>query len=477
MDSEAAPVGRTAANGSRTGPNTFTTRPSGRFRLSRTSAPREGANSDRTRTVPSWAMFSTTPSRLMPPLIRPLAMRAYYLTRAEFICIGTGAEARRNDPISAVPTPCPRFTSLTLFKVDFAPQINDRCEASRSAVWVRRNRPPNVLTGRLRCRVGKSVKLVPFEMERWQSTWENTVDFNLSESGVQPIPLRELLGDEAATERFLDYPLAYSQGNGTRELRTKIAAMYHDASPGHVLVTNGSSEANLLAMWHLVERGDEVVVMLPNYMENWGLAQMFGGNVKPLRLQESRNWQFDPDELSSLVTPKTKAIAICNPNNPTGTVMGEAQRKAVLDAARDRGAWLLSDEVYIGAEREGPRTESVWGEHERTLIVNGLSKAYALPGLRIGWVVGPPEAVATLWAHHDYTTLAPTYLSDRLAQIALAPKRREEILARFFFNDTATTEIYTLSLHDALPIFHADAQGLGLIGGSIALAAREIKPP
>src|SRR5207249_8285616 len=114
----------------------------------------------------------------------------------------------------------------------------------------------------------------------------------------------------------------------------------------------------------------------------------------------------------------------------TGAVMGDAQRKAVLDAARDRGAWLLSDEVYIGAEREGPRTQSVWGDYERTLIVNGLSKAYALPGLRIGWVVGPPEAVATLWAHHDYTTLAPTYLSDRLAQIALAPKRREEILAR-----------------------------------------------
>src|SRR2546425_817282 len=224
----------------------------------------------------------------------------------------------------------------------------------------------------------ESVKIVPFEMERWQSTWENSVDFNLSESGVQPIPLRELLGDEAATEPFLDYPLAYSQGNGTPELRAKIAAMYHDASPNHVLVTNGSSEANFLSMWHLVERGDEVVVMLPNYMENWGVVQMFGGHVKPLRLQEGRKWQFDPDELGSLVTPKTKAIAICNPDNPTGAVMGEAQRKAVLDAAQDRGAWLLSDEVYIGAEREGPRTESVWGEYERTLIVNGLSKAYAL---------------------------------------------------------------------------------------------------
>src|SRR3989440_1365974 len=233
--------------------------------------------------------------------------------------------------------------------------MKDLCTASRSSVWVRRDRSPNVLTARLRCRVGSSVKLIPFEMERWQSTWENTVDFNLSESGVQPIPLRELLGDEAATERFLDYPLAYSQGNGTPELRTKIAAMYRDVNPNQVLVTNGSSEANLLAMWHLVERGDEVVVMLPNYMENWGLAEMFGGNVKPLRLQEGRNWQVGPDERSTPVTARTKASATCKPTNPTGAVMGEAQRKAVLDAARDRGAWLGSDEVYIGAEREGPR--------------------------------------------------------------------------------------------------------------------------
>ncbi|TMQ51521.1 MAG: aminotransferase class I/II-fold pyridoxal phosphate-dependent enzyme [Candidatus Eisenbacteria bacterium] len=279
-------------------------------------------------------------------------------------------------------------------------------------------------------RWGDGVKIVPFEMERWQSTWENTVDFNLSESGVQPIPLRELLRDETTTQRFLDHPLAYSQGNGTPELRSKIADLYRDATPSHVLVTNGSSEGNLLAMWHLVEKGDEIVVMLPNYMENWGLVQIFGGTVKPLPLREDRKWQFDPDELSSVVTRKTKAIAICNPDNPTGAVMGDAQRRAILDAARDSGAWLLSDEVYLGAEREGPRTETAWGEYERTLIVNGLSKAYGLPGLRIGWIVGPPETIATLWGYHDYTTLAPTYLSDRLAQIALSPERREEILAR-----------------------------------------------
>jgi len=274
------------------------------------------------------------------------------------------------------------------------------------------------------------VKIVPFEMERWQSTWENSVEYNLSESGVQPIPLRELLRDAAAIERFLDHPLAYSQGNGTPELRSLIAGMYRGATPDHILVTNGSSEANLLALWHLVEPGDEVVVMLPNYMETWGLVQIFGGKVKPLRLREDLRWQFEPDELAGLVTRKTKAIAVCNPDNPTGAVMGHAQRKAVVDAARDADAWLLSDEVYIGSEREGPRTESLWGGYEKTLITNGLSKAYGLPGLRIGWLAGPPETIATLWGYHDYTTLTPTYLSDRLAQIAVAPKRRQEIFAR-----------------------------------------------
>ncbi|HWM51342.1 MAG TPA: aminotransferase class I/II-fold pyridoxal phosphate-dependent enzyme, partial [Thermoplasmata archaeon] len=237
------------------------------------------------------------------------------------------------------------------------------------------------------------MKLVPFQMERWQSTWEHEVEFNLSESGVEPLPLRELLREDGAVDRFLDHPLAYSQGNGTPELRSSIASLYPGATPDHVLVTNGSSEACLLALWHLVDPGDEIVLMLPNYMEGWGLVQMFGGKVRPLWLREELGWQFALDDLGSLVNRRTKAIVTCNPNNPTGAVMRDSQRKAILDAARDAGAWLLSDEVYIGAEREGPRTESLWDGCGKTLVLNGLSKAYALPGLRIGWLVGPPETI------------------------------------------------------------------------------------
>src|SRR5205823_4160026 len=105
------------------------------------------------------------------------------------------------------------------------------------------------------------MKLVPFEMERWQSTWEHSVEFNLSESGVEPLPLRELLRDDASVEHFLNHPLAYSQGNGTPELRSSIAGMYRGATPEQVLVTNGSSEACLLALWHLVEPGFEGVAL------------------------------------------------------------------------------------------------------------------------------------------------------------------------------------------------------------------------
>jgi hypothetical protein len=94
------------------------------------------------------------------------------------------------------------------------------------------------------------------------------------------------------------------------------------------------------------------------------------------------------------------------------------------------GAWVVSDEIYRGAEIDGSETPSVWGRYERTLVTSGLSKAYGLPGLRIGWVVGPPAIVAELWGIHDYTTIAPGAANDRLARIALAPARRERLIAR-----------------------------------------------
>lgn len=272
---------------------------------------------------------------------------------------------------------------------------------------------------------------VTFDLERWQSTWENRVRYNLSESGVHPLSVRELLAlAQAAADPLLDLRLGYSQSNGTDALRERIAALYPGATPDQVLVTNGSAEANYVAALRVIEPGDQVAMLLPNYLQLWGHVQNLGAQVRPFRLHEERGWAPDPAEIRSAIAPGTKLVVVTNPHNPTGHILADPMRRAIIDRTAEVGAWLLADEVYMGAERDGNTTASFWGSYDRLICVAGLSKAYGLPGLRIGWLVGPAPIVADAWARHDYTTIGPSGASDHLATLALQPAVRERLLAR-----------------------------------------------
>jgi len=274
------------------------------------------------------------------------------------------------------------------------------------------------------------MQIQPFELERWQSVWENKVELNISESGVHPLTTSELVPDAATLQKILDVPQYYPQTNGSEELRSRIAELYPGAKAENILVTCGGSEANFIATWALLEPADEIVFMMPNYMQIAGLASAFGATVKPLWLREELQWGIDIDELPRLVGPKTRLIAICNPNNPTGSVLKKEERAAIVAAAEKVGAWVVADEVYRGAEFDGAMTASFWGGYDRILCTAGLSKAYSLPGLRTGWVVGAPKMVERLWGYHDYTSIGPSMLTDRLASVALEPTRRAWILKR-----------------------------------------------
>jgi aspartate/methionine/tyrosine aminotransferase len=268
-----------------------------------------------------------------------------------------------------------------------------------------------------------------FKMERMQSTWENAVEYNLSESGVHPLTLKEFLTPEEV-EELAAVEIGYTQTNGTPGLRAEIARLYPGIGPDQILATAGSSEANFLLMWSLIEPGDEVLFELPNYMQMWGLLRGFGARVRSFHLRHDLGWQPDLDELRRLVTPKTKLIVLTNPNNPTGSVLSREAMDGFVSLAADAGAWILADEVYQGAELSGVRTPSFWGSYGKVLVVNGLSKAYGLPGLRIGWIIGPEDVIKRTWPYHDYTTISPSALSDRLGTLALAPARRDRILQR-----------------------------------------------
>ena len=275
------------------------------------------------------------------------------------------------------------------------------------------------------------MKLETFALERLQSIWEHRVAWNVSESGVQPLRVEELADTAEARDALLHQELAYTQTNGTPELRAAIASLYAGAAPANIQVTNGGSEANCITLWHLVQPGDDVVMMIPNYMQAAGIARALGATVHrwPL-VDEGARWRVDVQALDRLVTARTRLIVVCNPNNPTGACFGAPELDAICRHAARVGAWVLSDEIYRGAELGDSETPTMWGRYERVLVTSGLSKAYGLPGLRIGWVAGPAATVEELWGIHDYTTIAPGATNDRLARVALAPDRRQRLLAR-----------------------------------------------
>jgi aspartate/methionine/tyrosine aminotransferase len=267
-----------------------------------------------------------------------------------------------------------------------------------------------------------------FVMERWQSHHENRVEYNLAESGVQPITLAEL--QALAGVDPVDTLLGYGHTDGSPLLRERIASMYPGAGAANVVATVGSAEANFLAMWRLVEPGDRVVVVRPTYEQTTGLASGLGAHVESVWLEEDRGWQPAVGAASTAIQPGTRVVVVTNPNNPTAHPLDEAAIAEIVQAAERVGAWILSDEVYAGGELSGEPTRSIWGRTDRVLVSASLSKAYGLPGLRLGWLLAPPEFREELWARKDYTTIAPSPLCDRLGEAALEPSVRAGLLER-----------------------------------------------
>jgi aspartate/methionine/tyrosine aminotransferase len=279
------------------------------------------------------------------------------------------------------------------------------------------------------------MRIETFRMERMQCLYEHEVEYNLSESGVQPMTLEELLGGQEALRSLLRAEIGYPQSNGSLPLRERIASLYPGADPDNVTVVNGGSEANYIALWTLLEGGDRLAFMLPNYMQGWGLGRHFGAGSDAFRLRVRREaassrWALDIDGLERAVSRDTRAILVTNPNNPTGSVLTEEEMDAVVRVAKRARAWLVADEIYRGAELDSSLTPTFWGQYDKLVVTSGLSKAFGLPGLRIGWMVAPHKLIEKLWIHHDYTTLTPGALSQHLAALALDPFRRDAILSR-----------------------------------------------
>ena len=274
------------------------------------------------------------------------------------------------------------------------------------------------------------MKIDVFEMERMQSTWENLVEYDMSESGIHPLTLNELVEMGLDLKGLMDMPLGYSQSNGTPELKELLTKLYPQTTHEHIEVTNGTSEANFLLALSQLAPGDEFAFQLPNYMQLWGVPPSFGAKVNTFNLRLENDWEPDWDQFDKAVNPKTKMVYISHPNNPTGKVISDESMQRIIDRCEETDTYLISDEVYLGAEINRPRTKSFWGMSDKVIVTSGLSKAYGIPGIRIGWIVGPPEIVYDCWTQHDYITIGPNKLSDHMARVAVTVENREKCYAR-----------------------------------------------
>ena len=273
------------------------------------------------------------------------------------------------------------------------------------------------------------MKFPSFDLERIQSIYENSVEINLTESGIEPLSLKELMNPKEL-EELLNLPLGYGYTQGTPLLRQRISNLYEGADENNVLVTSGSSEAIFLSAVLTVSKGDRVVMMTPNYLSFNGVAEALGAEVDYVPLLKKEKWEWDLDCLDEAVSDKTKVISVCNPNNPTGSVLNLEQMLKIVEIAGRVGAYLLVDEVYIGAELGSNLTKSFLGMYEKTIVTSGLSKSYAHPGLRIGWIVSGKRLVEEAWAIKDYTTIASSSLSQHIATKVLEPETIAKLRSR-----------------------------------------------
>lgn len=273
------------------------------------------------------------------------------------------------------------------------------------------------------------MKIEEFSLERIQSLYENVVPLNLSDSGVHPMSIRDLLS-EADIEEMLQLELGYGWTNGEVSLRETIASLYADRSADDIIVTNGSAEANFLMVMSLLNPGDEIVVFTPNYLQILGWAKAIGVDVKTVAHNEKDDWQADIEQLRGMVSSKTRLITICNPNNPTGATLGPDAMQALVDIAREHDVYLHADEVYKGSELNSDEPPSVVDLYDKAIATNGLSKAMALPGLRIGWLAGPAKDIYAAWQSKDYTSITTSTVSEYIAERVLQPELRQKVLNR-----------------------------------------------
>ena len=265
----------------------------------------------------------------------------------------------------------------------------------------------------------------PALLEDWMRAYYYDARYDLGSSGVQPWRLREvreLAG--VGTDELDEVLLCDATSEGDVRLRELIAQRWWNGVADQVMVTHGSSEAIFLSVLSLLRAGDRVVVVDPCYHALDAVVEWAGCDVVRWPLSAEDGFRPDLDRLATLVAPDTRMIIVNFPHNPTGAVLTEAEAAELRRIAGSAEAYLLSDMVFGDLHYGGGRHPDPAAGYERGISIGTTSKAYGLPGLRIGWCLAAPEILRSYLPLRDRTTLILSPLIELLAIRVIAAADR-----------------------------------------------------
>jgi aspartate/methionine/tyrosine aminotransferase len=265
--------------------------------------------------------------------------------------------------------------------------------------------------------------IAPFKLERYFALYEFKAKYLLSPSDCESLTLTELLALADAPTRQLweDLTLGYTESPGHPLLRAEIARLYQNVPESQIVVA-APEEAIYVALNTLLQQGDHVVCLTPIYQSLSEIAQSMGCTVTPWSIQaQGDHWHLPVDQLESLISPATRLLIVNFPHNPTGFLPTRAELDSIIDIARRHNLYLLCDEMYRLLEHDpATRLPPVADLYEKGISISGLSKTFALPGLRLGWLASQDQSLPLKWlTFKDYTTICNSAPSEILALIAL----------------------------------------------------------
>jgi len=292
--------------------------------------------------------------------------------------------------------------------------------------------------------------LHPFKLERYFAKYEFKVRFLLSSSDCESLSMTELVQMAApeSLELWKGLKLGYTESPGHPLLRTEVAKLYDRISPDNLIVA-APEEAIFIVMQTLLAPNDHVIAVSPAYQSLYEVARSIGCRVTPWKLELSTNgWQLDLNQLERSLTNATRMLVLNFPHNPTGHTISRREFDSVVELARKHGLYIFSDEMYRFLEGDSAiRLPSVCDAYEKGISLSGLSKSFALPGLRMGWIATQENNLIGRWlTFKDYTTICNSAPSEILAIIALQNKgqilkrnldiiRENTVIANRFFTE------------------------------------------